>query len=597
MNLRFVFSLIVSLLSLLPAAAQDLTRNWIRERIFLDAEGKKCVTSVQYFDGIGRETLLLTDGLSPGGDVAGALTGESFAGRTSAKWLPATGLTGFDFLTPERVKSLAVSSHEGDRKHTETTAFDANGNITRLVRWADYAPMLNTAADVLYYTLDGNRPLSISDRGVSLAYAESFDFKNRGRSGEYAYDGNGRLVSDPYKGMTVTYADWGTPEKITFDDGNHTAFTYTASGEKLKTEWRSGAANLRAGEGSPAVQAAVINSEELFGPFVCRDGRLDKFLFDGGFCELSSGGVKYRYFVRDRLGSVRSVADEDGNVLQQNLYYARGGAWGDVCTAPGFQSYKYCGKYLDRKHGLDLYDYGARLYDPAAAFWTSPDPLCEKYYNISPYAFCNDNPVTFIDPDGRKWKTLEDKEKATRIQEISMFHVRSLEKAIQKIKRKIEVANNDISLSEKARNRKIKRYKENLSELQYKKNLLSHLHDGISILENSSQTYAYKRIYNGIASIVWDGNTIYIENFGTIGSYAHETVHAIQRERGFIIFKEGKAFANMLELFEIEKEAYQTEYSITNGLIPYSETSTPTNIFGITPKWFRGLKFNGTDVY
>ena len=53
----------------------------------------------------------------------------------------------------------------------------------------------------------------------------------------------------------------------------------------------------------------------------------------------------------------------------------------------------------------------------------------------------------------------------------------------------------------------------------------------------------------------------------------------------------------MLELSEIEKEAYQTEYSITNGLIPYSETSTPTNIFGITPKWFRGLKFNGTDVY
>ena len=321
MNLRFVFSLIVSLLSLLPTAAQDLTRNWIRERIFLDAEGKKCVTSVQYFDGIGRETLLLTDGLSPGGDVAGALTGESFAGRTSAKWLPATGLTGFDFLTPERVKSLAVSSHEGDSVPFSLTRRDALGRVS-----------------------------SVRNAGGDLA-----------------------------------------------------------------------------------------------------------------------GKAKYRFFVRDRLGSVRSVADEDGNVLQQNLYYARGGAWGDVCTAPGFQSYKYCGKYLDRKHGLDLYDYGARLYDPAAAFWTSPDPLCEKYYNISPYAFCNNNPVTFIDPDGRKWKTLEDKEKATRIQEISMFHVRSLEKAIQKIKRKIEVANNDISLSEKARNRKIKRYKENLSELQYKK--------------------------------------------------------------------------------------------------------------------------------
>ena len=253
MNLRFVFSLIVSLLSLLPAAAQDLTRNWIRERIFLDAEGKECVTSVQYFDGIGRETLLLTDGLSPGGDVAGVLTGESFAGRTSAKWLPATGLTSFDFLTPERVKSLAVSSHEGDSVPFSLTRRDALGRVS-----------------------------SVRNAGGDLA-----------------------------------------------------------------------------------------------------------------------GKAKYRFFVRDRLGSVRSVADEDGNVLQQNLYYARGGAWGDVCTAPGFQSYKYCRKYLDRKHGLDLYDYGARLYDPAAAFWTSPDPLCEKYYNISPYAFCNDNPVTFIDPDGR----------------------------------------------------------------------------------------------------------------------------------------------------------------------------------------------------
>ena len=278
MNLRFVFSLIVSLLSLLPTAAQDLTRNWIRERIFLDAEGKECVTSVQYFDGIGRETLLLTDGLSPAGGVAGVLTGESFAGRTSAKWLPATGLTGFDFLTPERVKSLAVSSHEGDSVPFSLTRRDALGRVSSV---------RNAGGD-----LAGKAQLS--DYTVNRAYAPVK---------RYCVDASGKLAS---RGM-----------------------------------WREGA--LR----------GVLTS------------------------------------------------DEDGNVLQQNLYYAWGGAWGDVCTAPGFQSYKYCGKYLDRKHGLDLYDYGARLYDPAAAFWTSPDPLCEKYYNISPYAFCNDNPVTFIDPDGR----------------------------------------------------------------------------------------------------------------------------------------------------------------------------------------------------
>ena len=31
----------------------------------------------------------------------------------------------------------------------------------------------------------------------------------------------------------------------------------------------------------------------------------------------------------------------------------------------------------------------------------TPDPLSEKYYGTSPYAFCNNNPVNFVDPDGR----------------------------------------------------------------------------------------------------------------------------------------------------------------------------------------------------
>ena len=37
------------------------------------------------------------------------------------------------------------------------------------------------------------------------------------------------------------------------------------------------------------------------------------------------------------------------------------------------------------------------------ARWTTPDPLADKYYSTSPYAFCNNNPVNFVDPDGRSW--------------------------------------------------------------------------------------------------------------------------------------------------------------------------------------------------
>ena len=37
----------------------------------------------------------------------------------------------------------------------------------------------------------------------------------------------------------------------------------------------------------------------------------------------------------------------------------------------------------------------------AHAVWLSPDPLLDKYPNISPYAYCNNNPVKYVDPDGR----------------------------------------------------------------------------------------------------------------------------------------------------------------------------------------------------
>ena len=50
-----------------------------------------------------------------------------------------------------------------------------------------------------------------------------------------------------------------------------------------------------------------------------------------------------------------------------------------------------------------LLDFGARFYDPATAIFLQQDPLAEKYYNISPYAYCANNPVNFVDPDGMDW--------------------------------------------------------------------------------------------------------------------------------------------------------------------------------------------------
>ena len=61
-------------------------------------------------------------------------------------------------------------------------------------------------------------------------------------------------------------------------------------------------------------------------------------------------------------------------------------------------------KEFDGTLGLNTYDHGARQHDAAIGRFTTVDPMAEKYYNISPYAYCGNNPVNRIDPDGRDYE-------------------------------------------------------------------------------------------------------------------------------------------------------------------------------------------------
>ena len=114
---------------------------------------------------------------------------------------------------------------------------------------------------------------------------------------------------------------------------------------------------------------------------------------------------KYQYYLQDYLGNNRDVlcTDNNGNwtVVQRNEYTPFGVSFPQTVGDAAAQPYKFGGKELDRMHGLDFYDFHARVYSPNDDGFLTIDPLCERYPWISPYAYCSNNPVNRIDPDGR----------------------------------------------------------------------------------------------------------------------------------------------------------------------------------------------------
>ena len=189
-----------------------------------------------------------------------------------------------------------------------------------------------------------------------------------------------------------------------FTNGNTTSYVYDAAGEKLSVTHQTAVAGVTipmTNVMTPLTAAQIFSTfkTDYCGNIIYENGNVSRILTEEGYITFSGTTPVYHYYLKDHQGNNRVVINQSGTVEQVNHYYPFGGLMGES-TAGGVQPYKYNGKELDRMHGLDLFDYGARHYDAAIGRWHSVDPLAEKYYSISPYAYVANNPVRFIDPNG-----------------------------------------------------------------------------------------------------------------------------------------------------------------------------------------------------
>lgn len=251
--------------------------------------------------------------------------------------------------------------------------------------------------DYLYDTR--SNLLSISQGGiVTEEYAYSGDRLSSLDLGagahSFEYDSRGRIISDytPNGGHGIKYNNYLNKVSGT----EFINYSYLANGFKTSS-----------------LIHGIEDTRDLIyrGPFIFRQKPDRTWGMES--VEVAEGkltdGVALIY-LKDHLGSVTKVVNANtGEVVESSDYTSYGkrasptsSEYGDKFTGVTLRAH-FAGKE-DQKADfyVDYTDFGARHYSPVLRRWLTPDPLSEKYYGISPYAYCAGNPVNYIDPDGTR---------------------------------------------------------------------------------------------------------------------------------------------------------------------------------------------------
>ena len=289
---------------------------------------------------------------------------------------------GLDRMLNATYGETAGISTNANRFSENVTGYDKNGNIKGLQRYGQLSSAAYGMIDNLTLTLNGNQLNRVDDAVTASAYNGGFEFKNGANAAdEYSYDANGNLTKDLNKGISgITYNFLNLPNVVTFSDGSTITYTYGADGTKLRTVHKIG---------------STTTTTDYCGNVVYENGVQKLLLTEEGYVTLSDS--KYHYYLKDHQGNNRVVISQSGTVEETNHYYPFGGAFASTSNV---QPYKYNGKELDSKKGLNWYDYGARHYDAALGRFTTVDPSAENYYSTSPFTYCLNNPLNYIDPLG-----------------------------------------------------------------------------------------------------------------------------------------------------------------------------------------------------
>ena len=197
------------------------------------------------------------------------------------------------------------------------------------------------------------------------------------------------MIKDTRKGLDFTYNELNLLSTVKTGSTLKATYYYLADGTKS------------------IVRDAAMNGFGYLGSLTYKNSSAGMQLEGSDFGEgrILKNGNSYevKYFLRDHLGSVRVIVNAaNGGVQERNDYYPFGSRVANSTFPISTNRHKYNGKEEQTTGDLKYLDYGARMYDANLGRWHSLDPLAKKYYSLSPYNYCANNPLKYIDPDGKR---------------------------------------------------------------------------------------------------------------------------------------------------------------------------------------------------
>ncbi|MGE5398715.1 MAG: DNRLRE domain-containing protein [Chitinophagales bacterium] len=268
--------------------------------------------------------------------------------------------------TYDNVNQL-LSETDPQSTNTFNYEYDALGNRTKKIVKDSGGSVLST----IDYGYDATKTNLVSVGGQTCTYDDNGNLTDDG-SKKYTWDADGRLTEVRQKSDNSLIAQ----------------YEYDADGRRVKSVVGSITTNYH----YDGTSIRVLYETDASGNLTA----LYTYSADGLLLSMSIGSATY-YYHYNAHGDVVQLTDQSGNVVASYTY----DAWGNILNSSGAMAnsnpYRYAGYRYDNETGL--YYLMDRYYNPDLGRFISREADPDQA-TVNAYAYCQNNPVNAIDPDG-----------------------------------------------------------------------------------------------------------------------------------------------------------------------------------------------------